>query len=197
MRRLPHPLPLSTGMQPPRKTKLISNCFIHCCEFWSRLNAIFIFLITLIRCGPLIDLCRGPHVRHTGKIKAMKIYKVKQSKHILGCFFYYFPFFQHVSNFSSSGSTSVPLHSVDRTRRPTGRAAPTWRLCRGSTGSPSQIQRCWRSGSAFRRRPRIETTARLAKSVAAKVHHRGNQTPLKCHSFDFIALCVHMSLICV
>lgn len=29
------------------------------------------------RCGPLIDLCRGPHVRHTGKIKAMKIYKVR------------------------------------------------------------------------------------------------------------------------
>uniref|UniRef100_A0A8C6PVE3 threonine--tRNA ligase n=1 Tax=Nothobranchius furzeri TaxID=105023 RepID=A0A8C6PVE3_NOTFU len=26
-------------------------------------------------CGPLIDLCRGPHVRHTGKVKAMKIYK--------------------------------------------------------------------------------------------------------------------------
>uniref|UniRef100_A0A8C9WRM2 threonine--tRNA ligase n=1 Tax=Scleropages formosus TaxID=113540 RepID=A0A8C9WRM2_SCLFO len=30
---------------------------------------------TVYRCGPLIDLCRGPHVRHTGKIKAMKIYK--------------------------------------------------------------------------------------------------------------------------
>lgn len=28
------------------------------------------------RCGPLIDLCRGPHVRHTGKIKALKIHKV-------------------------------------------------------------------------------------------------------------------------
>uniref|UniRef100_A0A674KER9 threonine--tRNA ligase n=1 Tax=Terrapene triunguis TaxID=2587831 RepID=A0A674KER9_9SAUR len=27
------------------------------------------------RCGPLIDLCRGPHVRHTGKIKALKIFK--------------------------------------------------------------------------------------------------------------------------
>uniref|UniRef100_A0A8C2DTE9 threonine--tRNA ligase n=1 Tax=Cyprinus carpio TaxID=7962 RepID=A0A8C2DTE9_CYPCA len=26
-------------------------------------------------CGPLIDLCRGPHVRHTGKIKALKIHK--------------------------------------------------------------------------------------------------------------------------
>ncbi|KAF3832312.1 hypothetical protein F7725_025977 [Dissostichus mawsoni] len=31
---------------------------------------------TVYRCGPLIDLCRGPHVRHTGKIKAMKIYKM-------------------------------------------------------------------------------------------------------------------------
>ena len=28
------------------------------------------------RCGPLIDLCRGPHVRHTGKIKAMAVTKV-------------------------------------------------------------------------------------------------------------------------
>lgn len=31
---------------------------------------------TVYRCGPLIDLCRGPHVRHTGKIKALKITKV-------------------------------------------------------------------------------------------------------------------------
>ncbi|XP_074862765.1 threonine--tRNA ligase 2, cytoplasmic isoform X2 [Carettochelys insculpta] len=30
---------------------------------------------TVYRCGPLIDLCRGPHVRHTGKIKALKIFK--------------------------------------------------------------------------------------------------------------------------
>lgn len=29
-----------------------------------------------LRCGPLIDLCRGPHVRHTGKIKTIKIHKV-------------------------------------------------------------------------------------------------------------------------
>ena len=26
---------------------------------------------TVYKCGSLIDLCRGPHVRHTGKIKAM------------------------------------------------------------------------------------------------------------------------------
>lgn len=31
---------------------------------------------TVYRCGPLIDLCRGPHVRHTGKVKAMKVTKV-------------------------------------------------------------------------------------------------------------------------
>lgn len=31
---------------------------------------------TVYRCGPLIDLCRGPHVRHTGKIKALAIHKV-------------------------------------------------------------------------------------------------------------------------
>merc|ERR1711981_1505674 len=30
---------------------------------------------TVYRCGALIDLCRGPHVRHTGKIKAMAITK--------------------------------------------------------------------------------------------------------------------------
>ncbi|XP_060611739.2 threonine--tRNA ligase 2, cytoplasmic [Anolis sagrei] len=30
---------------------------------------------TVYRCGPLIDLCRGPHVRHTGKIKALKVFK--------------------------------------------------------------------------------------------------------------------------
>ncbi|XP_064312652.1 threonine--tRNA ligase 2, cytoplasmic isoform X4 [Phalacrocorax carbo] len=30
---------------------------------------------TIYRCGLLIDLCRGPHVRHTGKIKVLKIFK--------------------------------------------------------------------------------------------------------------------------
>lgn len=31
---------------------------------------------TVYRCGSLIDLCRGPHVRNTGKIKALKVVKV-------------------------------------------------------------------------------------------------------------------------
>jgi len=33
---------------------------------------------TVYRCGPLIDLCRGPHVPHTGRIKTFKVMKVKQ-----------------------------------------------------------------------------------------------------------------------
>ncbi|XP_053984296.1 threonine--tRNA ligase 1, cytoplasmic isoform X2 [Hylaeus volcanicus] len=30
---------------------------------------------TVYRCGPLIDLCRGPHIKHTGKVKGIKITK--------------------------------------------------------------------------------------------------------------------------
>lgn len=31
---------------------------------------------TVYRCGTLIDLCGGPHIRHTGKIRAFKLTKV-------------------------------------------------------------------------------------------------------------------------
>ena len=31
---------------------------------------------TVYRCGPLIDLCRGPHVPHTGRIKAFQVMRV-------------------------------------------------------------------------------------------------------------------------
>ena len=37
---------------------------------------------TVYRCGPLIDLCRGPHVRHTGKIKALALTKVSVNKFV-------------------------------------------------------------------------------------------------------------------
>ncbi|XP_068847375.1 threonine--tRNA ligase 2, cytoplasmic [Capricornis sumatraensis] len=30
---------------------------------------------TVYRCGPLVELCRGPHIRHTGNIKVIKIFK--------------------------------------------------------------------------------------------------------------------------
>lgn len=32
---------------------------------------------TVYRCGPMIDLCVGPHIPHTGRIKAMSILKVR------------------------------------------------------------------------------------------------------------------------
>lgn len=34
---------------------------------------------TVYRCGPLIDLCRGPHVRHTGKVKSFAVTKASSS----------------------------------------------------------------------------------------------------------------------
>ncbi|XP_076169921.1 threonine--tRNA ligase isoform X2 [Ptiloglossa arizonensis] len=34
---------------------------------------------TVYRCGPLIDLCRGPHIKHTGKVKAIKVTKNSSS----------------------------------------------------------------------------------------------------------------------
>lgn len=34
---------------------------------------------TVYRCGPLIDLCRGPHVPHTGRIKSFAVMKASAS----------------------------------------------------------------------------------------------------------------------
>ncbi|XP_029436545.1 threonine--tRNA ligase, mitochondrial isoform X4 [Rhinatrema bivittatum] len=36
-------------------------------------------IVTVYRCGTLVDLCHGPHVRHTGKIKALKLLKNSSS----------------------------------------------------------------------------------------------------------------------
>jgi hypothetical protein len=33
--------------------------------------------ITVYRCGPLVDLCRGPHIPNTGAVKAFHISKVR------------------------------------------------------------------------------------------------------------------------
>lgn len=38
---------------------------------------------TVYRCGPLIDLCRGPHIPHTGRIKAFEVLK-NSSSYFLG-----------------------------------------------------------------------------------------------------------------
>ena len=55
---------------------LHTNSGVHPISCITYLFKCHIYYINLLRCGPLIDLCRGPHVRHTGKIKAMKVTKV-------------------------------------------------------------------------------------------------------------------------
>jgi hypothetical protein len=32
---------------------------------------------TVYRCGPMIDLCRGPHIPHTGRVKSIAVLKVR------------------------------------------------------------------------------------------------------------------------
>lgn len=35
---------------------------------------------TVYRCGTLVDLCRGPHIQNTGKVKTFKIMQVRWNK---------------------------------------------------------------------------------------------------------------------
>ena len=35
---------------------------------------------TVYRCGPMIDLCLGPHIPHTGRIKSLMITKVRETR---------------------------------------------------------------------------------------------------------------------
>lgn len=34
---------------------------------------------TVYRCGTMIDLCRGPHIPHTGRVKSLSVLKVRRS----------------------------------------------------------------------------------------------------------------------
>lgn len=36
---------------------------------------------TVYRCGTLVDLCRGPHIQNTGKVKTFKIMQVRIKPH--------------------------------------------------------------------------------------------------------------------
>lgn len=71
-------------------------------------------MISLIclRCGPLIDLCRGPHVRHTGKIKAMQVTKVCTKLCNYGC-----PFCSRLECFVCLAIFRTLLHTGKETVR--------------------------------------------------------------------------------
>lgn len=36
-------------------------------------------LVSIYRCGTLVDLCTGPHIKHTGRIKAFKVTNVRMN----------------------------------------------------------------------------------------------------------------------
>ena len=40
---------------------------------------------TVYRCGPMVDLCVGPHIPHTGKIKAFMITKASLTVGRISC----------------------------------------------------------------------------------------------------------------
>lgn len=73
---------------------------------------------TVYRCGPLIDLCLGPHVPNTGRIKAFQILKVDSS---FGMSLMY-----------------VLTYCANRIRHPTSLVMPRTSLCNESTVLVSQ-----------------------------------------------------------
>ena len=70
---------------------------------------------TVYRCGPLIDLCLGPHVPNTGRIKAFAIMKVG----------------------TPLAARASWLTAADRIPQPTGWEARTTSRCSASPESPS------------------------------------------------------------
>ena len=68
------------------------------------------------RCGPLIDLCRGPHVRHTGKVKAFAVTKVRNILLFvlsIVIFFLFFPFFFFFFEYAFDTDTNSLLSMSD------------------------------------------------------------------------------------
>lgn len=63
--------------------------------------------ITVYRCGPLVDLCRGPHIPNTSFAKALKCLKVMELTP-LSCAFNYFSR-EPVTNTSMVESTGFLL----------------------------------------------------------------------------------------
>lgn len=91
---------------------------------------------TVYRCGTLVDLCRGPHIQNTGKIKTFKIMQVCIER-ISGRALY----------------TDVP----SRTLRRTSLATRTTTLCSESVVLHSPIRSKCRSISNSWKRPKSGT----------------------------------------
>lgn len=108
---------------------------------------------TVYRCGPMIDLCIGPHIPHTGRIKAMMVTKVRNT---------------HLGQV-----TPLTCHS-----RPhlTGLTMPTTTLFNASTVFHSPTPNNSQNIRPSLLRPLGEITARLGKCVTLVLVCRDSRT---------------------
>lgn len=90
---------------------------------------------TVYRCGPMIDLCVGPHIPHTGRIKAFSVLKVR------------------VLLIRAASVPMVLIYDWScRTRLRTFSAAPKTTHCSAFMVSRSPTRRLWWSTRSFWRR---------------------------------------------
>jgi len=93
---------------------------------------------TAYRCGPLIDLCRGPHIPHTGRVKAFALTTVRAAIHTQSR--------RDSLTFETHARTLELERLLARERRERCAAARVWRVvpCRqaaqGPPGAPRGAQ---------------------------------------------------------
>lgn len=107
---------------------------------------------TIYRCGPLIDLCRGPHIRHTGKVKAFKVIKVN----INICFIFKLKHTDLVNMFF------LVYHRILQL---TGKEIVRQKHCNECMVLHFRIINLWKNGRSSKKKPQKETIVELEKSV--------------------------------
>ena len=113
---------------------------------------------TVYRCGPLIDLCLGPHVPNTNRIKAFQVYKVSRRPRPIAPSHGGAP----PSHSYAPLALCARLWAVCSTRCRTGSARPRTSSCCVSTASPSRRTSSSRTGCSSARRLPSATIASLA-----------------------------------
>lgn len=120
---------------------------------------------TVYRCGPLIDLCRGPHVPNTGNIKAFAVLRVRS----------FFP--SSVLRGSAREMRCGILISDDRALQPTGWVTAKTSPSSASPVSRSPTKRPLRNTRRSSRRLPSATTARLVLTRSSSSLTRSHLVP--------------------
>lgn len=85
--------------------------------------------ITVYRCGPLVDLCRGPHIPNTSFVKAFACLKVRS-------YILYWSWTFHIVGYFSV----ILIHFNFRLHQPIGGEIKIVRVCKGFMGYLIQIK---------------------------------------------------------